>query len=196
MIFDSGDDTARFLYLAILGAAITAGLFAGYRHRLPSALRDAAMWGLIFFFTILAFGLKEPFMQAINPSAAIMADENSVVLRRAADGHFHAEIEVNGETLEMLVDTGATQIVLTKDDARRVGLDPASLTFFGSARTANGVVETASVRLGRMQLGRFVDRDVAASVNGGALHQSLLGMSYLDRYRSWAVEGDRMILTR
>ena len=98
--------------------------------------------------------------------------------------------------VRFLVDTGASELVLSLADAARVGIDPASSAFVGRARTANGMVATAPVRLGRVEFGGFSDSGVPASVGGGELDVSLLGMSYLDRFASIEIEGDRMTLRR
>jgi aspartyl protease family protein len=95
-----------------------------------------------------------------------------------------------------VVDTGATDIVLTKEDAARAGLDPDSLRYLGRAGTANGEVRTAYVRLNDVRLGDITDRDVAAVVNGGQMDQSLLGMGYLQRWGRIEIAGGELILTR
>ena len=109
------------------------------------------------------------------------------MLRRGRDGHFHLTAQVNGAPVRFLVDTGASDVVLTRDDAVRVGLDPARLDFTRRAMTANGPVMTAPVRLDRVAVGELEARTVPAVVGGGELFQSLLGMSYLDGFRRIAV---------
>lgn len=196
MIFENDDQTARFFYLALLGMFLVWGLFLGQRHRLSGALRDAAIWGLIFVTAITAYGFKDVFLAQILPAQARMIDARTVALTRQSDGHFHALMQLNGQPVEMLVDTGATDIVLSREDAARIGLDVDNLAFLGSANTANGVVSTARATLNRVQLGEIIDYDLRASVNGGELSGSLLGLAYLDLFRSWSVEGDTMILRR
>ncbi len=196
MPLETLDDTARLFYLSLLGIWIVAGTFFAYRNRLPTALRDAAAWVVIFVLVITAYGFKDTFLQQIYPGSAVMLSDRSVALNRDNSGHFVARAEVNGTPVRFLVDTGASQIVLSKQDAERIGHSPDKLRFLGQASTANGVVRTAPVMLDSIKVGDFIDHDVRASVNGGDLGSSLLGMSYLDRFSSWKVEGDRMILTR
>ena len=86
--------------------------------------------------------------------------------------------------------------MLSKQDARRIGLSLDSLSFVLPTNTANGRVFGAGVVLDRVELGNFVDRDVRAMVNGGRMNYSLLGMTYLDRFRSLSVEGDELLLSR
>ena len=115
---------------------------------------------------------------------------------RGRDGHYSLTLQINGVDVDFLVDTGASQVVLTQQDAARVGLNPDKLAFIGTAFTANGEVRTAPVRLDTVDLGGIRDTRVRASVNGGEMSGSLLGMSYLNRFDSIEIRGDRLILTR
>ena len=94
-----------------------------------------------------------------------------------------------------MVDTGASDVVLTQRDARRLGIDPASLLYLGQAFTANGPVRTARVDLSDVRLGPFADASLAASVNEGAMDGSLLGMAYLGQFHI-TISGDQMVLSR
>ena len=122
--------------------------------------------------------------------------DGSIELRRASDGHFHAEALVNGVPVRFLVDTGASELVLSRRGRGARRHRPGELAFVGRARTANGTVATAPVRLGRVEFGGYSTRGVPASVGGGALDVSLLGMSYLDRFAAIEIAGDRMTLRR
>ena len=98
---------------------------------------------------------------------------------RAFDGHYYLTLDLNGVPVDFVVDTGATDMVLTRADAARIGLDPDALAYTGVAGTANGQVRTARVRLDEVSLGGILDRNLPASVNEGVMDTSLLGMSYL-----------------
>lgn len=191
----SGFDAERVVYLAILLLLVCSGVFATYRNRLGAGLQHAAIWGLIFLGAVVAYGFRDVIdAQLMNRGQT--ATDGAVVLRRGGDGHFHALADIDGARVAFLVDTGATSLVLSRDDARRIGLDLGRLRFVSPALTANGVVLSAPVTLGVLRLGPFEDRDVPATVNGGALDVSLMGMSYLSRFTRVTVEGDRMLLER
>lgn len=190
-----GVGDARLFYLLALLVLVAGGVFATYRGRLATGLQHALIWGLIFAGVVIAYGFRD-ILSAQLFNAPVAVSDSAVALRRGPDGHFHATLGVNGREVRFLVDTGATQIVLSRRDAARVGIDPARLSFTQPARTANGVVFSAPVTLERLTLGPFEDRNVPASVNGGELAVSLLGIRYLDRFARWRVEGDRMILER
>jgi len=192
----TGDDTARLIYLSLLGAAIVAWFFAQNRNSLGKTMQYAITWGLIFVGVIAAVGLWGDLRSTVNPAYRSNFGDNSVELSRAMDGHYYVLAQVNGKPVEFVIDTGATQIVLTQDDAARAGLSTENLAFVGRASTANGMIDTAPVRLDSFVIGPIEDRGIAASVNGGALDKSLLGMSYLERFSSVEISGGKMILTR
>lgn len=188
------DTTARLIYLGLLLMAVGGALFTGLRQAPGRTVQQILIWGFIFLGLIAAYGLWPDLRRAINPSAAVV--RNGVIeLRQADDGHYYADTVVNGIAVTFLIDTGASDIVLSEEDARRVGLDPDSLSYSGQADTANGLVTTAPVRLKTLVLGPYEDRDLAASVNGGDLTDSLLGMRYLSRF-DMSISGDRMTLRR
>ncbi|MEM7191006.1 MAG: TIGR02281 family clan AA aspartic protease [Pseudomonadota bacterium] len=170
--------------------------FWRYRGRLGQAAQHAAIWGLIFIGVVLAIGFFEPLQNQLMSDRAQMVDERTVKLERGRDGHFYALLQVDGTDVRFMVDTGATMMVLNQADAEAVGLEPDTLDYFLRSQTANGEVSGAPVRLDSVRLGPFLDTDVRAVVNGGELRQSLLGMSYLDRYEGFRVEGEAMYLSR
>nr|WP_325252032.1 TIGR02281 family clan AA aspartic protease [Amylibacter sp.] len=191
----SGDERAYFFYLLILLLFIGGGFLFGYRQKLSTTLQQAAIWVLIFVGVVIAYGFSDTLKQQIMPSRATQSAQGFEV-QRARDGHFYLTLQVNGKNISFVVDTGATDIVLSRDDAEKIGIDPESLSYIGRANTANGVVKTATTVLDRIALGDTVDYDVRASVNGGQMDGSLLGMAYLNRFSEISMRGDRLILKR
>ena len=117
-----------------------------------------------------------------------------MVIRAGPHGHFVVAAEVDGTPLTFLIDTGASDIVLSQADARRLGLEPRTLDYSRSYQTANGVVRAAPVRLRELRLGQLQLYDLDASVNEGPLPVSLLGMSFLGRLQGYEVMDGRLIL--
>jgi clan AA aspartic protease (TIGR02281 family) len=116
------------------------------------------------------------------------------VVEAGPGGHYLVEALVNGAPVTFLVDTGASDIVLTLDDARRIGLEPRTLAFTQRFSTANGEVRGAPVVLREIRIGQLSLFDVTASVNEAALEVSLLGMSFLEQLSGYQVERGRLIL--
>lgn len=189
-----GDQIARLGYLALLLAAVGGWIMVEYRGRLGLALRTAMAWGLIVVGLMAGYGLWQDIRTDLRPRATVL-ESGDIRVPRADDGHFYLTLQVNGTPIDFMADTGATNIVLTAQDARRLGIDPEALVYLGEARTANGSVATARVTLAEMRLGPFEDAGVSAWVNAGEMDISLLGMAYLGRYRI-EIDGSEMILKR
>ncbi len=192
----TGDDIARLLYLVLLGGAILLWFVAESRSSPGKLARQALAWALIFVGVIAAIGLWQDIRRSVRPGAAVVRDTGQIEISRGIDGHYGLVADVNGVPIRFVVDTGASQIVLSREDARRAGIDVEALAYIGRARTANGEVRTAPVRLERLAIGPIVDEDVAAVVNEGDLDQSLLGMSYLQRFSSIEITAGKLVLTR
>jgi aspartyl protease family protein len=127
------------------------------------------------------------------PSAP--ATPNSVVLTADRLGHFHADGRIDGRHIEFIVDTGATTIALTARSAAQLGIHPFPRDFTSQSRTANGVVRTASVQLGMVEVGGILVRDVTAVVfPEQALSDNLLGMSFLSRLRRFEASNGKLVL--
>lgn len=189
-----GDTTARVIYLGILVAAVASYLLVEFRGRMGQMMRGMMSWGLIIVGLMAGYGLWNDMQRQMMPQQSV-ATSGEVVLPRAPDGHYYLMLDIDGTAVEFLVDTGATNVVLSQQDAQRVGIDPGGLVYLGTAQTANGIVRTARVSLDNVRLGPYSDPTLAAYVNDGEMDGSLLGMDYLGRFRI-EIAGDQMILRR
>ncbi|MFM9863576.1 MAG: TIGR02281 family clan AA aspartic protease [Micropepsaceae bacterium] len=116
-----------------------------------------------------------------------------VTLPRAKDGHFYAEADINGTSVQMLADTGASYVVLGTNVAEEVGLSPDSLDYDRTVQTANGVTKVAFVELSELRVGSIVRRDVNAVVAPG-FHGALLGMSFFNTLSKVSIESEQLVL--
>lgn len=192
----TGDDIGSLIYLVLLGAVLFVWYVVQSRAGLGRTLQQAAAWGLIFLGTIAAVGLWGDIRQDVMPSQSVIAEDGRVELPQAPDGHYYVTLEVNGTPVRFMVDTGASGTVLTRRDAERAGLAEGDLVYYSEAMTANGPVRTAPVRLDSVALGPFVDANVPAYVNEGEMAQSLLGMSYLQRFDRLEITRGQLVLER
>ena len=191
----SGDDLGRLAYLVLLGLAVGGWFLAENRKNLGKTARQAAVWGLIFVGVIAAVGLWSDIRDDVLTRQSVVS-ERAIEVARARDGHYYLVARLNDVPVRFVVDTGATDVVLTREDARRVGIDLNSLVFSGSAGTANGMVRTAYARVDEMRLGSIVDDDVPVAVNRGEMDSSLLGMAYLGRFGRIEISGNKLLLER
>jgi aspartyl protease family protein len=134
----------------------------------------------------------------VQPAAtpqAQMVSGGVMELRRDGDSHFRVPVTINGHALTMLVDSGASMVVLNAADARAIGIQPPDAAFTGRARTAAGEVAVAPVTIPSLRIGGIEQRDVPAMVlRGDALPQPLLGQSFLSRLNEVSIRDDRMTL--
>jgi aspartyl protease family protein len=199
------DQLLRLIYLSVLLLVLVGGS-VGLGRRAGSRLRDFAMWGLLGIALVVAYAYREPLMRfaapvlrELDPSRVeVVAGADGaqeLVVARGLDGHFHVEAEANGAPVRFLLDTGATATVLTLSDADRSGIDTGNLEFNRPVQTANGIAFYAPARLNTLEIGPFRLSSVAVGVmRDDALATSLLGMSTIDRFASWRIEGDRLVL--
>jgi aspartyl protease family protein len=140
--------------------------------------------------------VRSSFQRERSEETMAYADNpRTVRLRADFRGHFIVNASINGRSIKMLADTGASAVALTEDDARRAGLDPRTLKYDVSVQTANGKVMVASVVLDRIDVKGIVVRDVHAMVSqDDSLSSSLLGMTFLNRLASVKISGDTLEL--
>jgi aspartyl protease family protein len=119
---------------------------------------------------------------------------NETVYRRARDGHFYVDAEVNGTRIHFLVDTGATFVSLSPDDARSAGLRLFESDYTARTMTANGVTRVAPVTLPQIELDQLRLFDVRAVVLEKPMPVSLLGMSFLSRLQGYETRNDELVL--
>ncbi len=189
-------ETGRVIYLVVLLAMVAGWFFMNSRENLNKSLQYAAIWAMIFIGGAAAVGLWNDINSSTLRGQITLNGGDQIAVPRSNDGHYYLTADVNGATVRFVVDTGATEIVLTQSDAARAGLDPENLAYLGRANTANGEVRTAFVRLNEIRLGDALDRNVQALVNQGQMDDSLLGMGYLQRWGSLEIRNNELVLTR
>jgi aspartyl protease family protein len=205
--FDPSDFAIAVASLAML-IFLGSSIAGSYRGRTGQAVRDLLAWATIALVLVGGYSYREEIFsfghrvagELLPPGSALRADvqvegERAVRIRRRSDGHFLARTQVNGIALTMLVDTGASTVVLKPADAQRLGIDTDRLRYSVPVQTANGTTYAAHVRLRSLNLGPIALSDVEALVaRPGALKENLLGMSFLSRLRSYEFSGEFLTL--
>ncbi|WP_316014036.1 TIGR02281 family clan AA aspartic protease [Roseobacter sp. HKCCA0434] len=135
--------------------------------------------------------LQQPVEEQTQPASL----RPEVMLMRAWDGHFRAVADIDDTAVGLLIDTGASLVLLRYDDARRIGLGDADLDFTRPVTTANGRSFVAPVTFDEIRIGGVVVRDVEGAVaQPNQLHTSLLGMSFIEQLSEASIRQDRIIL--
>lgn len=202
----ANDDFAHIVQLAAIAALLSAGILAGRRGRLPEILRNIAIWLVVALVLVAGYVYRDDFHRfgtritaGLIPGTPVVMTTSEggeeVVIYRARNGHFQARVAVDGKTIPMLVDTGASSIVLSWQDAQALGLDPESLSYTVSVMTANGRASAAPVRLAQVGIGPIQRENLRALVaERGKLGESLLGMSFLSTLGSLQMQTDQLRL--
>ncbi len=193
---------ARFVYLVLLGLAVGSGVaWALARAPLSRTLRHAGVWLLIAAMAAAGYSFRDEARYVFDrvrgdlaPERGYGATGGEISFRAGPRGHFLVEALVDRVPLVFLVDTGASDVVLSRDDARRLGMDPDALAYTRAYETANGVARGAPVTLREVRVGPIRLARVRASVNRAPMARSLLGMSFLGRIGGYAVRGDSLTL--
>ncbi|MFZ2018302.1 MAG: TIGR02281 family clan AA aspartic protease [Methyloceanibacter sp.] len=206
----AGLDATTFGYVAVFVALLVyfiGGIVSRYGGRASSMVRDAVTWLALGLALVTLYSYKEEIapiaarvVGELLPGSAMTVEQSAgglteIRIRKRLDGHFNANVDVNGKQIAMIVDTGASSIVLTPEDATKAGIDIRNLAYNIPVLTANGRTFAARVRLDKVAIGPVDRANVDALVaKHGAMTQSLLGMSFLSRLRSYEFSGDFLTL--
>lgn len=182
-------------------------LSSGIRH----VIREIVVWSgvlsagfaaVFYFDDIRAIYTQtaETALQSYQSSGINQRDtssgfERSTTLRANRSGHFFARAHINNRPVAVLVDTGATAIALSYEDARQIGIEPRESDFTSLARTANGTVRTAPVTIDSIRIGDVEVRNLRGSIaEPGNQHVTLLGMEFIRRLGRFEMRGQELIL--
>ncbi|MBL4839144.1 MAG: TIGR02281 family clan AA aspartic protease [Kordiimonadaceae bacterium] len=198
LAFPLTGDMDPYLLRSIIILLIFGGAAAFWsRASLLKIAKVAGLWAVIILglsmFYVYRSDFGNRFMSSIDPSGVVSTSEGLLV-HRSRDGHFWVRARMNGVLVNLMVDTGASNIVLSPKDAKSVGFSSNILRFNGSAQTANGTVRFARATATSLAFGDTVFYDVPVTVNGAEMNGSLLGMSALNRFTSIEFRGDTLIL--
>ena len=193
---DASSVETRIVALVLLAIVV----LALFRQRFPNALQSAAVWALIALVLVLAYtyrfelrDVSDRVLAEIIPGRAVTRG-HTVEIARGTGGSFAVTTQVNGARIAMVLDTGASAVVLTQEAARTAGLPLEVLNYSVHVDTANGRAWAAPVTLDKVSIGGITERSVPALITQGGLRTNLLGMSFLNRLQSWEVRGDRLLL--
>lgn len=197
----TGDDTARVIYSLGFLVLVSTGLLRASRGRIAEHLKYGAIWAGIIAVLVVGYayrdemaGVGRKVQLAFNVGTPVATGEHELVVPQDETGHFVVDARVNGQRVRFMVDTGATDTVLSPDDARRLGVDVDGLDYAYAAETANGVGYGAAWRADSLEVGPIRLDGFPMSVNKAPMSGSLLGMSFLGRLEAFEFRGRKLIL--
>ena len=192
----SSFEWGNLIYLLLLLAMVLSWFVAQNRRSLGKSAQHALAWGLIFVGVVAAIGVWDDIRQTLLPTQGMITAEGRIEVPRSNDGHYYLTLHVNSKPVNFLIDTGASEVVISQFDAQKIGVDLENLDFIGRAMTANGEVRTAPTRVESIELGPVIDRNFRVWVNEGEMDKSLLGMAYLRQWDRIEITGNAVILSR
>ncbi|MEO8895764.1 MAG: TIGR02281 family clan AA aspartic protease [Rhizomicrobium sp.] len=198
----SGFDAAMIVRMVAILAVISSGLLFVREINLKQTIRNILMWTGIAGVLALGFSYQEPLREAAMrlrsgfiPGEPVHTGAREMVISESEGGNYLIYGTVNGARVRFLVDTGASDIVLSPSDARRAGIDFGLLDFAHSYETANGVGKGALTNVKTLAVGDASFTDVAISVNQADMNASLLGMTFLRKFKSFSFSQGKLTLT-
>lgn len=198
----NNSDWQNFIYLALVLLVLVSGLSLRRELGTKKILKYFAIWSFIGLISISFYSYRHEFadfknriLGEINPSAARVNQSGQITINLSQDGHFYINVEINSLPIRFMIDTGASDIVISITEAKRLGFDVQKLLFNKPYQTANGTSWGASIIFNELKVGNIKFRNVPASVNGAEMGNSLLGMSFLRQFKKYEFYRDRLILT-
>lgn len=198
----TGDEWVRLLIYGALGLYLATRVPQLFRGRVAAGFAALAFWGMLLGAVLVAYsyrfelqGIGQRVVAVAFPGTVVETAPKEITVFRRPDGQFTIGGDVGKSRITFIFDTGASTVVLRAEDAVRLGIQPKKLSFDMPVSTANGHTMTAAVTLPELRVGSIVETDVEALVaKPGALHQSLLGMSFLNGLESFTVSNERLVL--
>ena len=197
----STGDFGSLAYQLALLIFLAAAVLTLFRERFAQAIISAVLWVVVGLLLVIGYSYRFELGDVADRVLAelipghVISHGRTVEVARTGAGDFAIAADVNGARVHMVLDTGASSVVLTQEDAKAAGLPIALLDYTVSIDTANGRTRAAPVTLDHIAVGSLEEKSVdALVVQPGQLKTSLLGMSFLNRLQSWQVNGDRLVL--
>lgn len=190
------------IYLIILIVMMLSAVFSRQDLNWRKIIKYLLIWGGIGFVVIALYAyrfefgdFKTRFASEINPTSPKINAQKQIILNIAQDGHFYTRLKINNVEVLFMVDTGASDMMLNINDAKKIGIDVNRLVFNRPYQTANGRSFGAIINLKEVDIAGIKFNNVKASVNDADMGVNLLGMSFLRRFSKYEFFQDRLILT-
>ncbi len=198
----SSSETQNLVYLLLLLTLVASGILRSRDFTFGKILQYLTIWSVVALFGVFLYtyrfelsDFKSRILGELQPTKARVNSNKQIVINIAQDGHFYVDVKINSTPVKFMIDTGASAITLSKEDALRVGIDLQNLTFNQSYQTANGISYGAATKLSVLEIGNVRFININASVNNAAMGVSLLGMNFLRQFQKYEFYRDRLVLT-
>jgi aspartyl protease family protein len=195
----TNEDSSSLTYGLLCLTLVASALFA---RKLPlgQSLKMIVSWIGIFAGVYVLFLFRPEFMQIwqrvkADVSGGTISKGGQLIVRKAEDGHFYVDADVNGRSLRFLVDSGATVTTLSTEAANQAGVSVDEKDFPVIVETANGMATEHRAVANSFKVGSIERSELAIHVGEGIGETNVLGMNFLSTLASWRVAGEELILT-
>lgn len=192
------NDIGYAIYYIVFLLLLCSAILNFNKSKKKQLLKYLAIWLGIFLLLISAYSFKDVMLN--NQIVANLKSNHGVVYNNkikyfmADDGHFYLNAKLNNKTIEFLVDTGATDIMITKNDARLLGINVDELSFNRVYMTANGPIKCATYLIEEIKIKDFIVKDIYVTINPNNSGKSLLGMRFLQLFEKYEVRNNILTL--
>lgn len=187
-----------FAYYLCFFLILLGFISSSSRYKKAQLYKYLTIWFIIFMGLIIIFSFKATLLNN-NIIANLRAGygvthEDKIKYFIAADGHFYINAKLNNKNIEFLVDTGASDVMLTRQDAELLGINTQKLLYNKVYMTANGPINCASYLIDKIQIKDFIVNDIYVVVSPHDTGKSLLGMRFLQLFTKYEVSNDILTL--
>lgn len=179
--------SANFIYLSVLLVILITIIWRWPAHKKKQAIFSLSLWMILIFAIISGYSfryelLNNRIIATLIPGYSYTDSDHSVNFKKAMDGHFYINANIENTTIKFLIDTGASDTSFSLKDAIRLNIDVNRLEYTKKYNTANGTIEAAPITIHTMKIGPLIIKDIPAVVNKSQMKTSLLGMSALSGF--------------
>lgn len=182
---------------------VSSGLVYVQRIKFGEVIRNISIWTGLASVLLLGYAYRTELSHVLYrvsgeliPGQTTVSGLNELVITASADGHFYVNGKANGKRVRFLIDTGASEIVLSPGAAERIGVDLKTLRFTQEYQTANGIGFGATHWLKNFSIGSFKFLKTKVSINKSEMSDSLLGMAFLKMLKSFEFRGNKLYLRK
>ncbi|XVN42191.1 MAG: TIGR02281 family clan AA aspartic protease [Candidatus Rickettsia vulgarisii] len=197
--FDSTTTASFFIMTAIIISMVYNSIS---QRNLMAVSGQLLTWSGIFLVIIIGYAFRfeldyftQRVMSVLIPSHTWVNKRGELVISRNSDGHFYLDAMVNDVKIKFMIDTGASDVALTTNDAKKLNIDLSKLKYTKTYSTANGLSNATSLQLDNVKIGDAILQNIEAHVGTGDLDVSLMGMSVLERFKGFRIDRDMLILS-
>jgi aspartyl protease family protein len=194
-------DSAYLIRTIAILVLVSGSVVLSGRFKFRETVRHAAIWAAIFAVLAIGYTFQDELQDiglrvrsALIPGYTVAVNVNEMVLSESEGGNFYVFGTVNGIPIRFLIDTGASDIVLSQADAKLIGISTEGLDYSRLYGTANGIGHGAMATVSSLTVGPISLSNVPVSINQAPMDSSLLGMTFLRRLKSFAIRNHRLYL--